>query len=84
MQTIYRLKAKEISMTFLKSLKTLFEGKEVEITVKAIEDKEVGNPKVANRNLLEMIEDNMANAPIISKDVKIRALIDDAHNPESI
>ena len=84
MQTIYRLKAKEISMTFLKSLKTLFEGKEVEITVKAIEDKEVGNPKVANRNLLEMIEDNMANAPIISKDVNIRALIDDAHNPESI
>jgi len=84
MQTIYRLKAKEISMTFLKSLKTLFGGKEVEITVKPIEDKEVGNPKVANRNLLEMIEDNMANAPTISKDVNIRALVDDAHNPENI
>lgn len=84
MQAIYRLNAKEISMTFLKSLKTLFEGKVVEITVKAIEDKEVRDPKVANRNLLEMIKDNMANAPIISKDVNICALIDEGHNPENI
>lgn len=84
MQTIYRLKAKEISMTFLNSLKTLFEGKEVEITVKAIEEKEVKLPKEVNRSLLEMIKDNRENAPIISKDVNIRGLIDEAHNPESI
>lgn len=42
MQTTYRLKAKEISMAFLNSLKALFEGKEVEITVKAVEQEKEG------------------------------------------
>jgi len=37
MQTTYRLKAQEITMAFLKSLKTAFAGKEIEITVKSIE-----------------------------------------------
>ena len=84
MQTTYRLKAKEISMTFLKSLKTLFEGKEVEIIVKAVGEKEERLPKGTNKSLLEMIKDNRQNAPVISKDADIRGLIDNTHNPESI
>jgi len=83
MQTIYRLKAKEISMTFLKSLKTLFEGHEVEIIVKTVGREEV-LPKKENGGMLQMIQDSRQNAPVISKDEDIRGLIDDAHNPESI
>jgi hypothetical protein len=37
MQTTYRLKAQDISMTLVKSLKTLFAGQEVEIVVKSVE-----------------------------------------------
>ncbi len=84
MQTTYRLKAKEISMSFLKSLKTLFEGQEVEIIVKAVGQKEKRLPKEANKGLLQMIKDNRENAPVISPDLDIRGLIDSAHNPEGI
>jgi|GEM_PF-5830355 len=37
MLTTYRLKAKELSIEFLESLKTMFTGQEVEITVKSVE-----------------------------------------------
>ena len=84
MQTTYRLKAKEISMTFLKSLKTLFKGQEVEIIVKTVGEKEETSPKEENKGLLQMIKDNRQHAPIISPDVDIRGLIDDAHNPEGV
>jgi hypothetical protein len=39
MQTTYRLKAQQISMTLLKSLKTMFAGLEVKITIKSVEPK---------------------------------------------
>lgn len=80
MQTTYRLKAQEISMTFLKSLKTIFAGQEVEITVKSIgtnEQKFSGDKK----KLLEMISENRLSAPVISPDINIRGLIDDSQYP---
>jgi len=64
-------------MTFLKSLKTMFAGQEVEIIVKTVEPKE----KVLSKNqkrLLEMIRENRHNAPVIAMGVDIQGLIDGA------
>jgi hypothetical protein len=81
MQTIYRLKAQEISMAFLKSLKTLFAGQEVEITIKSVkpEDKV---PFRNNRRLAEMIKDSRISSPVIAPDIDIRALIDESQSPD--
>jgi CxxC motif-containing protein len=76
MQTTYRLKAQEMSITFLKSLKTLFAGQEVEITIKSIEPVQKDREK-----LMEMMKENRLNAPIISPDIDIRALIDESQYP---
>lgn len=76
MQTTYRLKAQEMSIDFLRSLKTLFAGQEIEITVKSIEP-----AKRDKKKLLEMMEENRLNAPIISPDIDIRALIDESQYP---
>jgi hypothetical protein len=81
MQTTYRLKAQEISMAFLKSLKTMFAGQEVEITVKSVHSTQKKSDSAVNNNLLQMIKDNRKAAPVISPDVDIRALIDNSHNP---
>ena len=76
MQTTYRLKAQEISMAFLKSLKTLFAGQEVEITIKSVA------PEVKNNNqLAEMIRECRINAPVVAPGVDIRALIDESQYP---
>jgi len=81
MQTTYRLKAQEISMTFLKSLKTMFAGQEVEITIKSIEPREE-NIHTDNKKLLDMIRESRRNAPLISQDVDIRGLIDESQYPD--
>ena len=81
MQTTYRLNAKEISMAFLKSLKTQFAGQDVEIVVKTVEKKELPKPsEEAKARLLQTIRDSRETAPIISPDIDIRALIDQAHD----
>ena len=80
MQTTYRIKAQEISTTFLKSLKTLFAGQEVEITVKSVEPKEKKLTQTKER-LLEMISENRQNAPVIALNIDIRSLIDDSQYP---
>ncbi|MFI5139917.1 MAG: hypothetical protein ACHQIM_18995 [Sphingobacteriales bacterium] len=80
MQTTYRLKAQEISMTFLKSLKTMFAGQEIEIIVKTVEPKEKTLSKNQKR-LLEMIRENRQNAPAIALDVDVRSLIDESQYP---
>jgi hypothetical protein len=74
MQTTYRLKAQEISMTFLKSLKTMFAGQEVEIIVKSVEpnEKEFSN---GQKILLKMISENRIKAPVIAQDRDIQSLI---------
>jgi hypothetical protein len=79
MQTTYRLKAKEISAGFLKSVKTLFAGQEVEITIKSIPTSE--RLTEIQKNLLKMLEENRQNAPVISADVDIRSLIDESQYP---
>lgn len=82
MQTTYRFKAKEISMAFIKSLKTLFADQEVEIIVKTINPKG-GKKTPINKGILEMIGDNRKKAPIIANDINIRDLIDNAHSPSN-
>jgi len=68
-------------MAFLKSLKTLFAGQEVEITVRSVETPAPEmSPEVKNA-LLEMIRDNRLNAPVISPDIDIRGLIDESQYP---
>jgi hypothetical protein len=81
MQTTYRLKAKEISMDFLKSLKTLFAGQEVEITIKSVKPEEHQNVAKHNHQLAEMISESRKNAPVISRDIDVRALIDESQYP---
>jgi CxxC motif-containing protein len=76
MQTTYRLKAQEMSITFLKSLKTLFAGQEIEITIKSVEPVQKDREK-----LMEMMKENRLNAPIISPDIDIRSLIDESQYP---
>ncbi len=46
METTYRLHIQEIDPAFLQSLKTLFAGKEVEITVKSIQEAGSGKDKL--------------------------------------
>lgn len=76
MQTTYRLKAREISMAFLKSVKTLFAGQEVEITVKSVK------PAIKdNHQLAEMIRESRSNAPVVAPGVDIRSLIDESQYP---
>ncbi|MGZ3757409.1 MAG: hypothetical protein ACXVAY_11370 [Mucilaginibacter sp.] len=80
MQTTYRLKAQEISMAFLKTLRTLFAGQEVEITVRSVESEKKGAETDRNA-LFAMIKDNRNKAPIISPEIDIRGLIDETQNP---
>ena len=79
METTYRLNTKEITMTFLESLKTLFSGQDIEITVKTLEPKDTisARRKIA---LKQMIEDSRHNAPKIDQSVDIRSIIDEMYN----
>ncbi len=81
MQTTYRLKAQDISMTFLKSLKTLFAGQEVEITIKSVKPEDKNKVK-DNHRLAEMISDSRGSSPVIAPDIDIRALIDESQYPD--
>ena len=83
MQTTFRLKAKDISMSLLNSLKTLFEGKEIEIVVKSVEQEKGGSDEDGQQKLLKMVKDNRRNAPVVPQDLDIRKMIDEAHNPWS-
>jgi len=83
MQTTFRLKAKDISMSLLNSLKTLFEGKEIEIVVKSLEQEKECSDEDGQQKLLEMVKDNRRNAPVVPQDLDIRKMIDEAHNPWS-
>lgn len=82
MEKTYRSKANEISMSLLKSLKSLFKDQEVEIIIKSIDHKKIGLSESTNKRLLEMIRNNCQNAPVISPNVDIRGLIDKTHTPK--
>jgi len=81
MQTTYRLKAREISMKFLKTIKTVFAEQEIEITVKSVQSNHVESLPGKKKKMLEMINDNLHNAPVIAPNIDIRQLIDDAQSP---
>lgn len=83
MQTRFRLKAKDISMSLLNSLKTLFEGKEIEIVVKSVEQEKECSDEDGQQKLLKMVKDNRRNAPVVPQDLDIRKMIDETHNPWS-
>lgn len=68
-------------MTFLKSLKTLFAGQEIEIIVKSIEPKDKELPDSQN-SLIQMVRENRQKAPIIAPNINIQGLIDDAQYPD--
>jgi len=38
METVFKLKAKELNIDFIESIKHLFKGKEIEITIKPAQD----------------------------------------------
>lgn len=81
MQTTYRLKAKELSIEFLNSLKAAFTGQEVEITVKSVSPNDT-TPERDVAKLLQMFEERGKNAPIISPDIDINALINESQCPD--
>ncbi len=81
MQTVYRIKAHEISMAFLKSLKTLFAGKEVIITVESVDEKQTGFYSTNQSGLLKMVTENREKAPQINSYIDIRQIIDDSQHP---
>lgn len=68
-------------MDFLRSLKTLFADQEIEITIKSVKPGE--SPSIAgpNNKLSEMIRESRTNAPVISPEIDIRALLDESQYP---
>jgi hypothetical protein len=81
METTYRLNTKEITMTFLESLKTLFFDQEVEISIKPINT--ISSQQQKRKEALhKMIEESRESAPKIDSSVDLRALIDQTYSKE--
>jgi hypothetical protein len=67
METIFKLKAKELDASFIESIKHLFRGKEIEITVKSAQEETdylLGSP-ANKKNLIEAIEEVKKNKNLI-------------------
>jgi hypothetical protein len=67
METVFRLKTKELDMSFIESIKHLFKGKEIEITIKTAQDETeylLGSPANKN-NLFEAIKEVKENKNLI-------------------
>ena len=81
MQTTYRLNTQELNMSFLMSLKNIFDDQEIEVSVKTLND---SNLEKLNRKqvMLNWVKQNRDNTFIIDPNIDIRALIDQTHNPE--
>jgi len=67
METVFKLKTKELDMSFIESIKHLFKGKEIEITIKpALNETEYLLNSPANKKmLLEAIEEVKRNKNLI-------------------
>lgn len=81
MQTTYRLNTQELNMSFLMSLKNIFDNQEIEVSVKTLKDL---NLEKLNRKqvMLNWVKHNRDNTTIIDPNIDIRALIDQTHNSE--
>jgi antitoxin YefM len=67
METVFKLKTKELDMGFIESIKHLFKGKEIEITVKPSQDETeylLSSPANKKR-LLEAIDEVKKNKNLI-------------------
>ena len=67
METIFKLKTKELDMSFIESIKNLFKGKEIEITIKSTQDETeylLGTP-ANKKKLLEAIDEVKKNENLI-------------------
>lgn len=72
MQTTYRIKADELDTSFLKNIKTLFRGKEIEISVQEADETEYLFSTPENKkHLLKIIEDVESNKNIITPDQEL-------------
>ncbi len=60
----------------------MFAGQEVEITVRTVEPEE-NEMSERKRLLLDVVNENLKNAPVISADIDIRKLIDESQYPAS-
>ena len=65
----------------MKSLKALFAGKEVIITVEPVEEKKMNLYSANQDSLLKMIAENREKAPLVKSDIDIRQIIDDSQHP---
>ncbi len=81
MQTTYRLNTQELNMSFLMSLKNIFDNQEIEVSVKTLKDL---NLEKLNRKqvMLNWVKHNRDNTATIDPNIDIRALIDQTHNPK--
>ncbi len=61
MQSSYRLNAKDLDQQFIESLKTLFQGKEIEIIVYEVDETDYLSRSEPNRSRLLQAIENVEN-----------------------
>jgi post-segregation antitoxin (ccd killing protein) len=81
MQTTYRLNTQELNMSFLMSLKNIFDNQEIEVNVKTVKDV---NLEKSNRKqaMLDWVKRNRESATVIDSSIDLRTLIDQTHDRE--
>ena len=80
MQTVYRVNSTELGLNLVQSIKAMFDNQDLEITIKPLNtDIDIKQKRMA---AFEKLTAEAKNNPIvIDKNIDIRALIDESHNP---